>query len=126
MRPRAPIVLSVIICATALVFWQYHIVDPVPLPQRIGFFNSDLYTIYYPLFSYLYRSEELIPRWNPYQLAGMPALANLNGGPLYPPNLIAAVVPVNQALGWLCAFHLGLAGCFAFAGARALALSLPA
>src|SRR5262249_62037021 len=65
----------------------------------------------------------LLPRWNPYQLAGMPALASWNGGPLYPPNLVAAILPVNIALGWLCAFHLGLAGCFTFAAARALALS---
>ena len=53
----------------------------------------------------------------------MPALASWNGGPLCPPNLVAAVRPVNDALGWLCAFHLGLAGCFAFVSARALALS---
>src|SRR5262249_56717339 len=111
------------IFAIALAFWQRRVVDTVPLPQQIDAWNSDLYTIYYPVFSYLYRAPGLLPSWNPYQLAGMPALASWNGGPLYPPNLLAAVLPVNDALGWLCAFHLGLAGCFTFACARALALA---
>ncbi len=123
MARRASIVLAGLIFATAFAFWQWRIVGPVHLPKGIDLWNSDLYTIYYPVFSYLYHSAELLPRWNPYQLAGMPALASWNGGPLYPPNLIAAILPVNLALGWLCAFHLGLAGCFTFAAARALALS---
>jgi hypothetical protein len=123
MRRLTSVALAGLIFVTALAFWQWRIVAPVRLPQEIGLWNSDLYTIYYPVFSYLYRSAELLPSWNPYQLAGMPALASWNGGPLYPPNLLAAVLPVNDALGWLCAFHLGLAGCFTFACARALALS---
>ena len=123
MPRRASFALAGLIFATAFGFWQWRIVAPVHLPQPINFWNSDLYTIYYPVFSYLYHSSPLLPRWNPYQMAGMPALASWNGGPLYPPNLVAAVLPVNDALGWLCAFHLGLAGCFAFACARALALS---
>src|SRR5262249_58319688 len=89
--------------------------------EPVNFWNNDLYTIYYPVFTYLYPSSPMLPRWNPYQMAGMPALASWNGGPLYPPNLVAAVLPVNHALGWLCAFHLGLAGCFAFVCAPALA-----
>src|SRR5262249_24015441 len=109
--------------APAFGYWRWAILAPVPLPQPINFWNSDLYTIYYPVFSSLYHSSPLLPRWNPYQMAGMPALASWNGGPLYPPNRVAAVLPVNDALGWLCAFHLGLSGCFAFACARALALS---
>ena len=111
----AAVALVALLFAAALVFWQWRMVAPVPLPQRIGFLNSDLYTIYYPVFSYLYHSVELLPRWNPYQLAGMPALGSWNGGPLYPPNLLAVVLPVNDALGWLCAVHIGLAGCFTFA-----------
>ena len=126
MRRGARYLAPGVIFAAALAFWQRRVVDTVPLPQQIDQWNSDLYTIYYPVFSYLYRSGELLPRWNPYQLAGMPALASWNGGPLYPPNLLAALMPVNDALGWLSAFHLGLAGCFAFACARALALSTAA
>ena len=43
--------------------------------QLIDAWNSDLYTIYSPVFSWLCRVPGLLPRWNPYQLAGMPYLS---------------------------------------------------
>src|SRR5262245_23445336 len=113
---------AALVAAVGVLYWQLRVIAPVVLPQDVTRWNQDLYTIYYPLYAFAYRGGELLPRWNPHQLLGVPFLANYNGGLLYPPNLLAAVVPVHRALGYLCAFHLALAGVFAFLAARALAL----
>jgi hypothetical protein len=112
--------------AVAIGFWQLRIVGPVRLPQEVGFWNGDLYNIYYPGYAFAYRSDEFLPRWNPWQLAGTPFLAGYNGGFLYPPNWLAAVVPVHRALGWLGALHLAFGGVTTLVAARVLALSWPA
>src|SRR5262245_59415600 len=109
----------------AFAYWQWRMIAPVHPPQPIAKWNGDLYTAYYPVHSFAYRSSKLLPRWNPYQLAGMPFLANYNGV-LYPPSFLAAVLPVGQALGYGCALHLALAGVGTFLCARALSLSLAA
>src|SRR6185503_6202103 len=60
--------------------------------------NGDLYTIYYPLYSFAYRGAELLPAWNPYQLAGTPTVGYLAGGLYYPPNWLSVAVPVHRTL----------------------------
>ena len=81
-----------LVCGLGVSYWEWHFIAPVKLPQHVGRPNNDLYSIYYPAYAFAYRSSPLLPRWNPYQLAGTPFLANYNGGFLYPPNLLAAVV----------------------------------
>src|SRR6185503_14201553 len=88
--------------------------------------NGDLYTIYYPLYSFAYRGGELVPAWNPYQLAGTPTVGYLAGGLYYPPNWLSVVVPVHRALGYLLALHLALAGVGTWLLARLAGLSLSA
>lgn len=122
---RASVGTGGALTALALVFWEARMVAPVRLPQAVGRWAGDLYTIYYPSFVFAYRGTELLPRWNPHQMAGVPFLAQYNGGFLYPPNWLATVVPVHLALGWLCALHLAFAGVTTFALGRALRLSRP-
>jgi hypothetical protein len=52
----------------------------------------------------------LLPLWNPQIYLGVPFLANIQAAALYPPNLILLLLPVDHAIGWLLALHLGLAG----------------
>jgi hypothetical protein len=40
----------------------------------------------------------------------VPFLANIQAAALYPPNLLLLLMPVESAIGWLLALHLGLAG----------------
>ena len=117
---------ALVIVMTAIAFWQLRVVGPVRLPQDVGFWNGDLYNIYYPSFAFAYRGEQFLPRWDPWQLAGTPFLAGYNGGFLYPPNWLATIVPVHLALGWLCAMHLAFAGVTTLVAARVLALGWPA
>jgi hypothetical protein len=65
-------------------------------------------------------AEGELPLWNPRQGAGIPFLATLQVGALYPPNLLHALLPVQTAFLVLAALHLLLS--FALAGALASAL----
>src|SRR5262249_18727990 len=78
------------------------------------------------MFVFAYRGAHLLPAWNPHQMAGVPFVANYNGGFLYPPNWIAAIVPVHLWLGWTCALHVALAGVATLGLGRVVGLSLPA
>src|SRR5262245_1508021 len=118
--------VGALVVTIGVTFWQLRIVGHITLPQDVGRWNADLYTIYYQVYRFAYADGELLPRWNPYQLAGTPFIANYNGGLLYPPNLLATLVPVRLAMGWSAAFHLALAGTFVLLAARALALAWPA
>lgn len=51
-----------------------------------------------------------IPLWNPYQLGGMPLLANSQSAPFYVPHLLALPMPTWVEMGWLAWFHLTVAG----------------
>ncbi len=51
-----------------------------------------------------------IPLWNPYELCGIPLLANSQSAPFYPPHLMAVALPTELAIGWLAWFHLFWAG----------------
>lgn len=65
------------------------------------------------------RSGEL-PLWNPYQMCGMPFLADYQSAVLYPPNLLFAVAPTDRAFGLLAFLHLLAAGSFTFVFLRGL------
>ena len=118
--------LAAALVGLAIGFWHFRIVGPVHLPQPVTGWNSDLYTIYVPVFTFAYRADAPLPTWNPHQLAGVPFLANYNAGVLYPPNLLARIVPVPRALAWLSIAHLAAAGILTVLLTRALRLSFAA
>src|SRR5262245_32585278 len=98
-------------------------VPAVPRPDRIERWSADLYESYLPVWTFAYAGPWLVPRWNPFQLAGSPLLASVTGAPAYPLNLLATIVPVPIALGWACALHVALAGVLMFLCGRAAGLS---
>ncbi len=63
-----------------------------------------------------------LPLWNPHTFAGMPLLAAVQPGVLYPPNWLFAILPPGAAMNavTIMAYHLSLGGTFLFA--RALSL----
>jgi hypothetical protein len=65
-------------------------------------------------------AEGELPLWNPRQAAGVPFLATLQVGALYPPNFLHALLPAQTAFLVLAALHLLLS--FVLAGALASAL----
>lgn len=61
--------------------------------------------------------------WNPYQMCGMPCMADGQSGALYPLNLLfLALFSPDKAMGFLAAFHLLTAGLFTFVFLRGLGL----
>jgi hypothetical protein len=99
--------------------------DLLPGDQLVAFTNFDLFAEFLPRHAYagaaLQRGE--IPLWDPHQIAGLPFLATLQGGVLYPPNALYALLPTGLAMGLLGFFHLALAGVFLYALCRELGSS---
>jgi hypothetical protein len=50
--------------------------------------------------------ELAVPLWNPYQAAGVPFLATLQPGALYPARLLLLVTDVTRAMAWSTIGHL--------------------
>ncbi|NOT62866.1 MAG: hypothetical protein HOP19_21870, partial [Acidobacteria bacterium] len=65
----------------------------------------------------------VLPLWNPYTFGGMPLLAAIQPGVLYPPNWLFAVLPLGVAQNFvvITSYHWGLLGTYLFV--RALGLS---
>src|SRR5262249_39130577 len=57
-----------------------------------------------------------LPFWNPYIFAGMPLLASLQPGALYPPTWLAAVLSAKLATNVIVVltYHLALIGTYLF------------
>ncbi|MBI2887610.1 MAG: YfhO family protein [Chloroflexi bacterium] len=78
--------------------------------------DYDLFTYFYP--NWHYRAEVIqqgrLPLWNPYIFAGVPFLANLQTGVLYPPNLLflGPQAPAAVALSYLLHLWLAAAGMY--------------
>lgn len=58
-----------------------------------------------------------LPLWNPYIFAGMPLLASVYTGALYPPNWLFALFPPGVAMNLvvITTYHLALAGAYRYA-----------
>src|SRR5215831_10992254 len=57
-----------------------------------------------------WRGGDWLPLWNSHIFLGAPFLANIQGAPLYPQNLLLTLLPVPRAIDWLVAVHIGIAG----------------
>ncbi len=64
-------------------------------------------------------SQGMMPLWNPYIFAGMPLLASIYPGVLYPPNWIFAFLPPGIAVNLvvITTYHLALVGAYRYARA---------
>ncbi|MEK7570652.1 MAG: YfhO family protein [Patescibacteria group bacterium] len=68
-------------------------------------------------------SRMTLPLWNPYALAGTPLLATMQGGVLYPLNIVFFIMPFTSAWGVFIFSQQVLAGLFLFLYLRNLKLS---
>ena len=105
------------LAAAAAVVWQFDVASGV---TPIGLMNHDLFTEFFPRHSYFGTAiaEGRLPLWDPHQIAGLPFLATLQAGALYPPNLLYALIPTGIAMGALGVIHVMLAGAFTYLLAR--------
>ncbi len=118
-RPRgarfADVAWIVGLVATIGAVWELHVVRtattfaPMAAGDGFGYF----------LPAYVYEAERVrhggFPFWNPYQGAGVPFLATLQPGALYPARLLMLVASPARAMGWSALGHvlLGLVGTYA-------------
>ena len=73
---------------------------------------GDPLTYYYPHYmaTGAMLAQGSLPIWNPYQLCGIPWLAALQSGVLYPPHLLYALLPTHLAMAASSLLHLLLVG----------------
>jgi hypothetical protein len=95
--------------------WRLHVVRTATtlLPMAAG----DGFGYFLP--AYVYEAERVrhggFPFWNPYQGAGVPFLATLQPGALYPARLLMLLASPARAMGWSALGHvlLGLVATYA-------------
>lgn len=111
--------LALALAGAAWLFWEARVIAPGTI--RESFFQIDLYTLMYPMYSYGYGEliAGRIPLWNPYTLTGIPFLATLYTGILYPGNFLFLLLPTGLAMGMTTALHTFLASWFMYRLGRA-------
>ncbi len=124
LKRAGPDVVIVVILALlpALFFWR--LIAPNPA-DRMNIPAGDFTEQYYPLRAYA--ASELsagrLPLWNPSPYAGQPALADIQSGALYPPQIIEALLLHWLGLGFpVWALELQVIAHFAWAAAGAYLL----
>jgi len=85
-----------------------------------SFFTRDFANFGYPLAYHVQQSyrEGEIPLWNPYNVAGLPFLAQWNTLALYPLSLLYVLLPLPWSLNFFNLLHLYLGGLGMFCLAR--------
>lgn len=73
------------------------------LPGR-AFYYRDVLHYYWPLQAMHWRLG-LVPQWNPFYQGGVPFLADIHAGVLYPPNLLFAVLSFPTAYALVLVLH---------------------
>src|SRR6266404_4439803 len=101
------------------IVWDARIAIPA---KHIALWAGDLFHFFLP--SYSFEAERLralaLPFWNPYQAAGVPFLATLNPGALYPARLLLLLTDVPTAMAWSAVGHIVFAALGTLALCRAL------
>jgi membrane protein YfhO len=96
------------------------------LPQNA--LLQDLLTLMTPWFDFAWHEwrQGRIPLWNPYQIGGMPFLANDESAVLFPMQLVAMLFPIAIGLQFQMVAEMAGAGLGMYAYLRAIRLSPPA
>ena len=104
-RARGEALVLVGLAAAALLFWQARVIAPAR--ELEGFFQIDFFTLLYPMYHYGFQeiAAGRIPLWNPYAYCGIPLLATLYGGFLYPGNFLFLLLPTGLAMGMTVVLH---------------------
>ncbi|MET0400888.1 MAG: hypothetical protein ABW123_00740, partial [Cystobacter sp.] len=91
-----------------------------------AFFFRDVLHYYWPIQAMHWRLGA-VPQWNPFHQGGLPFLADIHTGVLYPPNVLFAVFSFPTAYALVLVLHhfVGQLGLFSFLRGKGLA-SIPA
>ncbi len=93
------VIVAVLAILPALFFWR--LITP-NVADRLSIATGDFTEQYYPLRSYA--AAEMVaghlPLWNPAVYGGQPALADIQSGALYPPQILEAFVLSGLGLGF--------------------------
>lgn len=103
---------AALVVAVLLLFGRFLVASDVIASSR----NADMYARTLPLRAFV--ASELkagnFPLWNPRIFAGVPNHGGLEAGLLYPPHYLVLPLPLPLAMNVLMAFHVLLAGLFAY------------
>jgi hypothetical protein len=108
-RVALPVGAALVPAAIAIGLWVFRVALPGaenPVPAVA----DDLLDYYYPTYeaaAQVIRSGQL-PLWDPNQLCGTPWLATMQGGFLYPPNVVFLLLDTHVAMAVSAALHLGV------------------
>ncbi|MBM3464479.1 MAG: YfhO family protein [Armatimonadetes bacterium] len=82
------------------------------LPYHGTLIYDDLAYWFYPWKSLMYRMAQQghVSLWLPYELCGMPHIADIQRQIFYPPNLVFYLLPTHVAMVGFVAFHFSVAG----------------
>lgn len=120
----AALLLATVAVGVTALWLRFH----APPPQVGSVLPSDALHYFYPLAAQAaarWGAGEL-PLWNPHACSGIPLLATLQVGALYPPNALALLLPVGEALALRMFLECLLAGLGMALLLRAWRLGLPA
>jgi hypothetical protein len=100
--------------AVAALLWEWNVLRAGETLFSLP--NFDLYSEFYPRHSFAGKAlrDGTLPLWDPHQIGGLPFLATWQGGVLYPPNWLYAVLPIGTAMGFIGLVHIAAAGSFSY------------
>lgn len=110
---KSKLVVTVVLGLLPLLYFHEAVVGKVALLQGDGWTaNLGLRILTGKLLT-----QGILPLWNPYIFGGMPLLASIYPGVLYPPNWLFAVLPPGLAMNLviITTFHIALIGAYRYA-----------
>src|SRR5689334_2944047 len=86
----------------------------------LGFQTSDLSLQFFSWRDFGFRelAKGNVALWNPHIFGGAPYLGTMQGGLLYPPNVLFLMLPVVPAINWSIALHVFGIGALMFCWMR--------
>jgi len=105
--------LGTLAVVTLLLFWAL-------VGTNLVLAGVDAFTYFVPYrdFANAALRQGRLPLWNPYLFMGVPFLANMQAGVLYPPNWALVALPAAKSLSWTVVLHTWLAAAFTYGYAR--------
>jgi hypothetical protein len=103
-RPSAALFAPLVVCSLAL-FWR-------ALFGGEAFYARDVLHYYWPMRSAAagFIHNLVLPQWSPFAQSGLPFLADIHTGVLYPPHALYQFVSFPRAYAWLLVLHHLAAG----------------
>jgi len=111
LAPFKIVALYLVVVGIITAFW---LVSVIPArPAFVVDFGADVFRYYLPntYFSVKTVQSGHLPLWNPFEFAGVPMMATLEYGPLYPPNVLFFLLSLLPAHLVTMYLHVLLFGC---------------